>query len=99
MENLNVLYQNINRLTKIKYSEVNGVSIRIEHRSNPFSPMGNYDYKIVVFDVDIQDEISFSRTLLQEISDHIGIMVKMLLSECGFIRVVFNGVLQYNPSI
>jgi hypothetical protein len=98
MENLNVLYQNINRLTKIKYSEVNGVSIKLEHRSNPFNPIGKYDYKIVIFDVDINDEIPFSKTLLQEISDHIGIMVKMLLSECGIIRVVFNGILQCNPS-
>jgi len=98
MENLNVLYQNINRLTRIKYSEVNGISITIEHRNNPFSPMGKYDYKIVVFDVDISEEIPFSKTLLQEISDHIGLMVKMLLTECGFIRVVFNGIFQCNPT-
>jgi hypothetical protein len=98
MENLNVLYQNINRLTRIKYSEVNGVSIKLEHRSNPFNPIGKYDYKIVVFEVDINDETPFSKTLLQEISNHIGIIVKMLLSECDFIRVYFNGILQCNPS-
>jgi len=98
MENLNVLYQNINRLTRIKYSEVNGVSITIEHRNNPFNPTGLYDYEILVFEVDINDETPFSKTLLQEISNHIGIMVKMLLSECEVIRVYFNGILQCNPS-
>ena len=73
-------------------------SIHGQDHIDAIETIGKYDYKIVVFAVDINDETPFSKTLLQEISNHIGIIVKMLLSECDFIRIYSNGILQCNPS-
>lgn len=104
MEEIQDIHNKINKLVKLKFSQINTINVKCEYRADvierPWVSKGLEHSTILVFDVQLNEDMKFMPNLLSDIGNTIFLLIKMLYpNDFMKTRVNFNNLIAQSSFI